>query len=669
MYCYNCMTKLPGGAEFCPQCGKSAVPDEIPHHLAPQTVLNGKYLVGNSIGEGGFGITYVGLDLNLNLKIAIKEFFPNGYANRNNKVTNKVTLNYQKEREYFKNGKEQFLREARSLAKFSREKGIVDVRDFFTENDTAYIIMDYVDGETLSQRLKRQGVFQPDELFRMMLPIMRSLEKIHSEGIIHRDISPDNIKISEDGSLTLMDFGSARYFTGAQKKTMSIMLKPGFAPYEQYSTTGNQGPWTDVYGLCATIYKCITGKTPPDSLNRTQRDPIQTPSDLGAAISEPLQNVLMYGLAIYPENRCQNMTRLIELSTAALQNPGQEQTLIINSGVSDDINRTRITDERYKTMFGEGSGLAAVPGGQENVQLQPVVPEKKKTNTALVVTLVVISVLAVAIIGVVTALLVNSNKQDDSAEPSTTAAAATEAPTSASDGKTETTADSDKVRMIDVTGKKLSDATGELEELGFKVETKYQESEEIAEDYVISQSIEADREIKKGSTILLYVAKEPQKQASVNYESNNKVSDATYFSSASASSVLPDQQGHNYSPQNVLNDNSACWVENASGCGIGEWIKLDLPEAQRLSGLRIINGYVGTEKQYAYNSKIKKLKIEFSDGQSTTVDLKVFPPSERNSVQVITLSQPVVTEYVKLTIMDAEAGDCPDTCLSYVAPF
>ena len=135
MYCYHCMNQLEDGTLYCPYCGKSTIPEDIPHHLVPGTVLQNKYLVGHSIGEGGFGITYVGLDLNLKLKIAIKEFYPNGYANRNNKVTNKITINFQKEGEYFLNGKEQFLREAQSLAKFSKENGIVNVRDFFTEND------------------------------------------------------------------------------------------------------------------------------------------------------------------------------------------------------------------------------------------------------------------------------------------------------------------------------------------------------------------------------------------------------------------------------------------------------------------------------------------------------------------------------------------------------
>ena len=224
MYCYNCMNELKEGTDYCYHCAKKSTPDNIPHHLAPGTILENKYLVGNALGEGGFGITYIGYDLNLDLKIAIKEFYPSGYANRNNTVSNKVTLNYQNNGEYFKKGRDSFLREAKSIAKFSKESGIVDVRDFFTENDTAYIIMEFIDGVTLSKHTSEKGLFDACEIFRLMIPIMKSLEKMHREGIIHRDISPDNIMYTEDGTLKLMDFGSARYFSGAEQKTMSVVL-------------------------------------------------------------------------------------------------------------------------------------------------------------------------------------------------------------------------------------------------------------------------------------------------------------------------------------------------------------------------------------------------------------------------------------------------------------
>ena len=157
--------------------------------------------------------------------------------------------------------------------------------------------------------------------------------------------------------------------------------------------------------------------------------------------------------------------------------------------------------------------------------------------------------------------------------------------------------------------------------------------------------------------------------AQVEYETVKTIENASYFKSASASSVLPDQAGHQYSAANVLRNDGTCWCENASNYGEGEWIKLELPSLQKVSGLRIVNGYAGTEKQYDYNSKISEIRLDFSDGSSTNVNLKVFGTSERKSIQNISLSQPIETEYVKITIVSVTKGDCEDTCLTFVEPY
>lgn len=307
MYCYHCMSELPDGSGFCPYCRGDLTVQSAPHHLAAGTVLNGRYLIGEVLGEGGFGITYIGLDLNLKLKIAVKEFYPHGYANRNHQVTDDVFLNHIKETTYFQNAKEQFLREAQNIAMFSKEHAVVDVRDYFTANNTAYIVMEYVDGMTLSEHLSRYGVFGAEDIVTRMLPLMDALIKMHDKNVIHRDISPDNIMITDDGSLKLMDFGSARYYAGDNKRTMSVILKPGYAPPEQYSAGGSQGPWTDVYGLCATLYKCITGKTPDDAMSRSLQDGLQSPSAFRISVSPAVENVLMTGLRLNPGDRYQDI--------------------------------------------------------------------------------------------------------------------------------------------------------------------------------------------------------------------------------------------------------------------------------------------------------------------------------------------------------------------------
>ena len=193
-------------------------------------------------------------------------------------------------------GKDSFLKEARTVARFRGTPGIVDVLNFFEANDTAYLVMEYLEGETLSHRL-RQHLFTADEIFRLMAPVFDTLEKIHAQGVIHRDISPDNIMLLGDGRLKLMDFGAARLMNYSDQRSVSVVLKAGYAPLEQYSAKGEQGPWTDIYALCATLYKCITGKTPDDALDRADGDELQWPSELGFPISVQQEAVLKKGMA------------------------------------------------------------------------------------------------------------------------------------------------------------------------------------------------------------------------------------------------------------------------------------------------------------------------------------------------------------------------------------
>lgn len=356
MYCNKCMNEIPDGSNFCRECMADNVTESMSHHLKPGTILNRKYVVGSAIGEGGFGITYVGRDTTLDIKIAIKEYYPNGYVNRSHELSNTISTTTENQKEFFDKGKERFLGEARSLAKFNQEKGIVDVRDYFEENGTAYIIMEYMDGVTLSDYIKQNGVMDPTTTFTLMKPVMHSLQKVHDKGIIHRDISPDNIMFLRNGTLKLMDFGAARYFLN-QNNMMSVVLKMGYAPEEQYRKNGHQGPWTDVYGLCATMYRCITGRVPEEALDRIHADNIQTPSQLGIAISRPLEETLMYGLAVHKENRCQSMNELMmnvdkafERSYVPYNTTHQVQADVYKTQAADDDFRTQAADPDDTTV-------------------------------------------------------------------------------------------------------------------------------------------------------------------------------------------------------------------------------------------------------------------------------------------------------------------------------
>ena len=299
--CLGCMEakNSPGP---CPHCGfdETAYTPAL-HHLPPGTILYGKYLVGRVLGEGGFGITYVGWDLNLEMKLAIKEYYPNGFVTRNCGFDKTVTVLTGQNETFFQKGLDRFVDEARRLGKFWRLPGIVSVKDYFQENKTAYIVMEFAEGETLKSLLKRQpGQRLPvDEVFRMMRPVMKSLEKVHQSGLIHRDISPDNLMVGPDGQIRLIDFGAARDYMADGERSLSVMLKPGYAPEEQYRSRGKQGPWTDVYGLCATIYRAITGEVPLESLDRMEEDTLKPPSTLGVTIDDAKEAALMKGLAIF----------------------------------------------------------------------------------------------------------------------------------------------------------------------------------------------------------------------------------------------------------------------------------------------------------------------------------------------------------------------------------
>lgn len=310
--CIHCMKEKHSADEICPFCGSDPKSADIPpYHLQPFSILAGKYLLGMAIGEGGFGITYIGMDLNLEMRVAIKEYYPNGCAVRNCSESNTVLSYSNSAQEVFEKGREKFINEARLLAKCSNLSEIVSVKDFFRENHTAYIVMEYIEGITLKAYLKQNGDHIPaQKTLQMMKPVICSLSKVHDMNLIHRDISPDNIMICNNGSVKILDFGGARDYIFSNEKSLSIMLKPGYAPEEQYRTHGNQGPWTDVYALCATMYRCITGSVPPESLERAYQESLPPIRSISPDCPPAAASAIEKGMSIYPEDRFQSMQEL-----------------------------------------------------------------------------------------------------------------------------------------------------------------------------------------------------------------------------------------------------------------------------------------------------------------------------------------------------------------------
>lgn len=365
--CYNCMSEIDESGK-CQKCGYVHSENTPPHRLKPGTkLLNNRYVVGNALGEGGFGITYIGFDTRLEMRVAIKEFFPSGFVTRFVKDSATVEASNDKNDSFFKKGKEKFLYEARTIARFSEEPGIVDVRDYFEENDTAYIIMEYIEGKNLKVYMREFGVFNVQALLTLFKPVFDALEKIHNVGLIHRDISPDNLMFTKASALKLMDFGASANFDEDNTSRGAIILKPGYAPLEQYDRNGNQGPWTDIYALCATIYKCITGITPDEATVREKKDDLKKPSELGVIIPTEVENALMKGLALNVSDRFNSISELKEILYGAeiaysdissgnkelYIDDNFETTVIDENFIGNDEDTALLTDEPETTVLSD----------------------------------------------------------------------------------------------------------------------------------------------------------------------------------------------------------------------------------------------------------------------------------------------------------------------------
>ena len=311
------MHALAAGETFCSECGRpyGSVETE-PFALKPGTILDGKYLVGEMLGQGGFGITYIGFDLLLEQKVAIKEYYPmsTGMVSRENSTT-VVWSSAVMQKSGMEKGFDSFLKEARKMAKLGGISGVVGVKSVFIQNETAYIVMDFIEGETLLKKLQREGPMDYGTCISLMTPIMQALAEVHKHGIIHRDISPDNIMVQSDGKLILLDLGAAKDLDIQGKdgnvQSSQMVAKHGFSPVEQYGQAGKIGPWTDVYAMAATIYYCCTGVLPPSATDRMIEDTLTCRPRL----TKEQFDVLAFCMSVLPQKRPQNMDALLQIVT------------------------------------------------------------------------------------------------------------------------------------------------------------------------------------------------------------------------------------------------------------------------------------------------------------------------------------------------------------------
>lgn len=294
----------------CPHCGY--LHRKQPAHgyaLQPGTILHGKYLIGSMLGQGGFGITYIGWDLALNRKVAIKEYFPSSYVSRDSEATSVLQWYPSTQSQEARSmGKDIFLKEARKMNRVDSIPQVVHVQELFEDNQTAYIVMNYIPGENLEKRIRRTGPLSWKNVQELLLPMADVMQKVHDAGLVHRDLSPDNLMIQPDGSIRILDLGAAKDLSLHSGASSMQVAKGGFSPMEQYVQKGNSGPWTDVYSLAATIYYALTGVVPPSAVDRLSKDTLRWDLPQLRKVPIPVILVLQKAMAIQSKDRIQSMT-------------------------------------------------------------------------------------------------------------------------------------------------------------------------------------------------------------------------------------------------------------------------------------------------------------------------------------------------------------------------
>ena len=413
--CYNCFRERANSSGPCPYCGYDPKMDRelYPEALSHGSLLAGQYMTGRVLGQGGFGITYIALDKKLQIKVAVKEYLPDMMAGRTAGAS-QVTAYAGERGGQYQYGLEQFLEEARVLAKFNSNPNIVGVRNFFEQNGTAYFVMDYITGASFKTYLANHGGrISWQETVKLLMPVMDALSAVHKEGIIHRDVAPDNIYITSDGQVKLLDFGAARYSLGDRSRSLDVVLKPGYAPKEQYTRKGRQGPYTDVYSLSACFYAAITGVLPPESLDRMEEDDLVPPSTRGVGIPRAVEDVILKGLEVLPADRYQSMEELRSALDAAIAESEEEPVQLSEEVEAEEQDNA---DNRYDGGWEAADSDAdnqAYASTDSSDSSEETSNRESKKNTIAVAVPAILGILALAVILIPTFLAPALSKAGD----------------------------------------------------------------------------------------------------------------------------------------------------------------------------------------------------------------------------------------------------------------
>ncbi|MFO7637567.1 MAG: protein kinase [Clostridia bacterium] len=384
--CLNCMDRKNSQAARCKSCGYLPNSQQLKNYCLPEgSLLKKKYLVGTLIGGGGFSNTYIACDMLSGKKVAMKEYMPSEHVTRS-RTDILVYPKASSARDMVEEGKLRFLEEAKILASFKNNPGIVEVKDFFEENNTAYLVMEYLEGQSLADHLEENGRLSEKEALGILLNVTDILRTIHRKNFLHRDISPENIIITKNNEIKLIDFGASREFSIRENNTKTIMVKQGYTPPEQYSKKGNQGAWTDIYALAATFYKMLTGVTPPDSLDRLMGEELKELSFFDVRVSAKNREAIKKAMSINIGDRFQD----IDAFENSLEAHGIEsKSRVVLSKGKGFAGRNRILIAAFAsvllvtTLVFSNDFIIKQPDETAQVAQAPVAEENQETDEGL----------------------------------------------------------------------------------------------------------------------------------------------------------------------------------------------------------------------------------------------------------------------------------------------
>ncbi|MBR4759929.1 MAG: PASTA domain-containing protein [Lachnospiraceae bacterium] len=552
--CGNCFQNYDGDVGICPHCHYDNRSERQGTNCLDQgSMLAGRYLIGRVLGVGGFGITYLAFDKILAQIVAIKEYLPGEFSTRI-PTQALVTVYTGEKEEQFLAGQKRFMEEARKLARFQNHEGIVQIYDCFELNNTSYIAMEYLKGKTIQALINEKGKFEVDAAVEIIIQVLTALEDVHKIGILHRDIAPDNIIITDDNKVKLCDFGAARYATTSHSKSLSVVIKQGYAPVEQYRSKGDQGPWTDVYGTAATLYKMITGVTPEDSMERYVKDELVLPSKMGIKIRKNTENAIMNGLNIQIEGRYKSageFARALSSKTVKLQTTKVKAVdvgkmpivakvgiavgilavasilVLFKTGYFDKDVQTwgssQLAEGQYRVPNIINMGLIEAQAAVEESHLSFVIVDKEYSD----------EIPKDKVLG----QSINAGSVANEGESIEVTVSGGTKKDEILDNMKE-----DETLMPDVQYKSEEEATKTLEAAGLKVNISYEESETVEEGKVISQDVEADQVVKKEKEITLLVSKKPEVKKEEVKKETKKNTKKTTVTTSEAPAATPDPQ-------------------------------------------------------------------------------------------------------------------------------